>query len=49
VSLILRRELSLLLVFVFIGVLGISLILPLLPSYAGKYGATSAVGRRGRG
>ena len=40
---ILRRKLALLLVFVFIDVLGFSLILPLLPFYAGTYGASSSV------
>ncbi len=38
-----RRILSLLFVFVFVDVLGFSLILPLLPYYAATFGATPAV------
>ena len=38
-----RRSLVLILVFVFIDVLGFSLILPLLPFYAATFGATSSI------
>ncbi len=38
-----RRSLVLIRVFVFIDVLGFSLILPLLPFYAATFGATSSI------
>ena len=38
-----RRRLTLLLTFVFVDVLGFSLILPLLPYYAETFGATPAI------
>ena len=38
-----RRSLTLLFIFVFVDVLGFSLILPLLPYYAATFGATAEV------